>query len=132
MNAVIDFDTSCSSTTDGEIAVMNLESACRRAWFRFAQDPLAPGVAESIVDMERLRIQFLGDVYALDDLEALAMQFSRADDSFRSVLVQAEIGSAAHRFSDARRHLSTAALLGAPVEAVHLKPRLPVDDRIGP
>ena len=35
--------------TDGEIAAINLESARRRAWARFAQDPRLPGAAEAIV-----------------------------------------------------------------------------------
>ena len=35
--------TDCPSATDGEIAAINLESARRRAWARFAQDPRRPG-----------------------------------------------------------------------------------------
>src|SRR5215470_2286950 len=104
--------------TDGEIAAINLESGRRRAWARFAQDPRLPGAAEAIVYDENLAAQFLGDLEALDRLEALALQFARADDSFRSALVQAEVASAVHRFAEARDHLARAASLGAPREEI--------------
>ena len=42
----------------GEIAVINLESASRRAWERFAQDARLPGIAAAIADSERLAAQF--------------------------------------------------------------------------
>jgi tetratricopeptide (TPR) repeat protein len=106
------------SATDGEIAAINLESARRGAWVRFAQDPRLPGVAEEIVDSERLASQFLGDLDVLDRLDVLASQFARADDSSRAPLVQAEVASAAHRFDDARRYLARAAQTGAPREAI--------------
>jgi hypothetical protein len=104
--------------TDGEIAALNFESARRRAWARFAQDARLPGVAEAIVDFERLAAQFLGNLDALDRLETLAAQFAGADDSPRAALVQAEVASTAHRFADARDHLSRAASLGAPREEI--------------
>src|ERR1044071_2302128 len=102
--------------TDGEMAAINLESARRRAWARFAQDPRLPSAAEAIVYNENLTAQFLGDLDALDRLEALASQFAHVDDSFRSALVQAEVASTVHRFADARDHLARAASLGAPRE----------------
>ena len=114
--------------TDGEIAAINLESARRRAWARFAQDPRLPGVAEAIVDHERLAAQFLGDLDALDRLEALASQFARVDDSFRAALVHAEVASTAHRFADARDHLARAALMGGPREEIE---RHTLSDRSG-
>src|ERR1043166_3867890 len=104
--------------TDGEIAAINLESARRRAWARFAQDPRLPGAAEAIVYNENLAAQFFGDLDALERLEALASQFARADVSFRSALVQAGVASTVHRFADARDHLARAASLGAPREEV--------------
>ena len=88
VSAIADLDDRCPSATDGEIAAINLESARRRAWARFAQDPRRPGVAEAIVDHERLAAQFLGDLDALDRLDALASQFARVDDSSRAALVQ--------------------------------------------
>jgi tetratricopeptide (TPR) repeat protein len=100
--------------TDGEIAAINLESARRGTWARFAQDPRLPGAAEAIVYNENLAAQFLGDLDALDRLEALAWQFARADDSFRAAFVQAEVASTVHRFAEARDHLARAASLGAP------------------
>jgi tetratricopeptide (TPR) repeat protein len=104
--------------TDGEIAAINLESARRRAWARFAQDPRLPGAVEALVYNENLAAQFLGDLDALDRLEALASQFARADDSFRSAFVQAEVASTVHRFAEARDCLARAASLGAPREEV--------------
>jgi tetratricopeptide (TPR) repeat protein len=102
------------SATDGEIAAINLESARRSEWARFTRDPRLPGVAEAVIDLERLTLQFLGDLDALDRLDALASEFGRADDSSRAALVQAEVASTAHRFADARDHLARAALLGGP------------------
>jgi len=104
--------------TDGEIAAINLESARRRAWARFEQDPRFPGAAEAIVYNENLAAQFLGDLDALDRLEALASQFARVDDSFRSEFIQAEVASTMHRFAKARDHLARAASLGAPREEI--------------
>jgi tetratricopeptide (TPR) repeat protein len=104
--------------TDGEIAAINLESARRRAWARFAQDARLPGVAEAVVDNERLAAQLLGDLDALDRLDALASQFARVNDSSRASLVQAEIASTAHRFADSRHHLARAALTGGSREEI--------------
>lgn len=103
--------------TDGEIAAINLESVRRGAWARFAQDPGLHGAAEAIVYN---LAQFLGDLDALDRLEVLASQSARTDESFRSALVQAEVASTVHRFSDAREHLARAARIGAPREEVDL------------
>jgi len=118
------------SATDGEIAAINLESARRGAWVRFTQDPRLPGVAEEIVDSERLASQFLGDLDVLDRLDVLASQFARADDSSRAPLVQAEVASAAHRFDDARGYLARAARTGAPREAIE-RQALAIDQACG-
>jgi tetratricopeptide (TPR) repeat protein len=104
--------------TDGEIAAINLESARHRAWARFAQDPRRPRVAEEIVDKERLAAQFLGDLDALDRLDAAASQFASVDDSFRAELINAEVASLVHRFDDARGHLARAAMMGGPHEHI--------------
>jgi tetratricopeptide (TPR) repeat protein len=120
----------CPPATDGEIAAINLESARRRAWSRFAQDPRRPGVAEEIVDNERLASQFLGDLDALDRLEALATQFARVDDSYRGALVRAEVASTVHRFNEARDQLSRAARMGAPCEAIE-RQSLTIDQACG-
>ena len=106
------------TATDGEIAAINLESARRRAWTRFTQGARLPGLAEAVVDSERLTAQFLGDLDALDRLESLAAQFARVDNSYCAALVQAEVASAVHRFGDARGHLERATLLGAPRDAI--------------
>ena len=104
--------------TDGEIAAINLESARRRAAARFAQNPHFPGAAEAIVYNENLAAQFLGELDALERLEALATQFARVDDSFRPALVQAEVASTVHRFAEARDHLGRATRMGAPREEI--------------
>ena len=41
-------------TTDGEIALINLESARRRAWNRFFADPRREVVAEVLADARQL------------------------------------------------------------------------------
>jgi uncharacterized protein (TIGR02118 family) len=111
-------DRPCPSATDGEIAAINLESARRRARSRFAQDPVRAGVAEELLDAERLAAQFLGDLDALNRLDALAAQFARADNSFRAAIVHAEVASTMHRFEEARAHLTRAARMGGPCEAI--------------
>src|SRR5262245_28739602 len=108
MTAIVEVDDALPAATDGEIAAINLESARRGAWARFAHDPRRPGIAEAVVDHERLASEFLGDLDALDRLEALASRFASVDDSFRAALVQAEVASTVHRFGDARGHLARA------------------------
>jgi hypothetical protein len=117
-------------TTDGEIAAINLESARRHAWARFLQNPALPRVAESIVDMEQLALQFTGDVQSLDRLEILAVRFVEVDVSHRVALIQAEVASAGHCFADARAHLARAASLGAPREDIE-RQMLAVDQACG-
>jgi tetratricopeptide (TPR) repeat protein len=126
----MELDYPCPSATDGEIAAINLESARRSAWARFVQDARLVGVAEAVVDNERLAAQFLGDLDALDRLDALASQFACMDDSSRAALVQAEVASTAHRFDEARRHLARAVLMGAPCEAIE-RHSLTIDQACG-
>jgi tetratricopeptide (TPR) repeat protein len=116
--------------TDGEIAAINLESARRRAWSRFVQAAHLPGVAEAVVDRERLAAQFLGDLDALDRLDVLASQFARVDDSRRAALVHAEVASTAHRFDEVRGHLARAAAMGEPCEVIELH-SLTIDQACG-
>jgi tetratricopeptide (TPR) repeat protein len=104
----------CVPTTDGDIAVINLESARRRSWSRFHQDPLRDGIAETVVEHEQLSAQFVGDLTALDRLEFLAKQLSQMDAaSARTALIQAQITSMMHRFVEARHHLGQAEIRGA-------------------
>src|SRR5262245_43388581 len=118
MTAIVEVDDALPAATDGEIAAINLESARVRAWALFAQDARLPGVAEAVVDHERLASQFFGDLDALDRLVTLASGFASVDGSFRAALVQAEVASTVHRFGDARDHLAHAARLGAPRETI--------------
>jgi hypothetical protein len=130
MSTIVEADCPCPPATDGEIAAINLESTRRRGWSRFAQDPTRAGVAETVVDSERLAAQFLGDLDALDRLDALVAQLVRVDDSSRAALVQADVASTVHRFDDARDHLARAALLGGPREAIE-RQSLTIDQACG-
>ena len=96
----------------------------------FRARPARPGVAEEIVDNERLASQFLGDLDALDRLDELASQFAAVDDSSRAALVQAEVASTAHRFDDARGHLARAELMGGAREAIE-RQSLAIDQACG-
>ena len=118
MSAIVEIECRNPPATDGEIAAINLESARRGAWARFAQNARSSGAAETIVYNENLAAQFLGDLDALDRLDTLALQFSRVDNSYRAALVQAEIASGVHRFADARDHLARAALIGGPRDII--------------
>ena len=106
-------------TTDSEIAVANLDSACSRAWSRFFQDPLHKGAAESVIEHEQLTMQFVGDPFALDRLEGLVSELIRVDAaSGRTALITAQVASMAHRFDDARRYVAEAERRGAPPDGV--------------
>jgi tetratricopeptide (TPR) repeat protein len=108
-------DNECFETTDGEIAIVNLNSARLRSWSRFDLDPQRPGVAEAVLEHEQLTAQFVGDLSALDRMETLAEQLVQLDSSSaRAALIQAQVASALHRFSDARHYLAQASLVGAP------------------
>jgi tetratricopeptide (TPR) repeat protein len=108
------FESLDLQTTDGEIAVINLESARRRLWNRFFADPLREGVAETVVEQEQLTAEFVGDVQALDRLEALVGQLVQVEaGSARAALIQAQVASMAHRFADARHFLARADIGGA-------------------
>jgi hypothetical protein len=107
-------------TTDGEIAVINLESVRRRSWTQFFQDPLREGVAETVIEHEQLTLQFLSDLSALDRLQSLVDQLVQMGRSAapRTALLQAQIASMTHRFADARCFLARAELGGAPAAEV--------------
>jgi tetratricopeptide (TPR) repeat protein len=101
-------------TTDGEIAVINLESARRRSWQRFFADPLREGVAETVLEHEQLTAQFVGDVQALDRLETLVGHLAQVEAaSARTALIRAQVASMMHRFADARHFLARAGIRGA-------------------
>ena len=114
----MDPDAPIPAATDGEIAAINLDGARRRAWAQFARDPRRLGLAEAILDMENLAAQFLGDLGALDRLEALAEQLAHAEHTPRVELIRAAVASAGHRFTDARDHLAQAARIDAPCDAI--------------
>ena len=115
MSEAAEFDDTYFQTTDGDIAVINLESARRRSWSRFYQDPMREGIAETVVEHEQLSAQFAGDLTALDRLGFLAKQLSQTDSvaSARTALIEAQITSMMHRFAEARQHLEQAEIRGA-------------------
>src|SRR6267142_2292315 len=108
-------DSECFQMTDGEIAIINLNSARLRSWSRFYQDPQHAGVAETVLEHEQLTAQFASDLSALGRMEACGEQLGQLDGSSpRTMVIQAQIASALHRFSDARHYLAQASLGGAP------------------
>jgi len=99
-------ETTLPLATAGEIAVINLESAREQSWGQFWHYPQRPGVAECIVEQEQMALQFLSDATALDSLDALVERFARTDiDPMRIALIQAQVSSTKHHFSEARAHL---------------------------
>ena len=131
MTTIAELDCAITPTTDGEIAIINLESARRRCWSKFFADPARDGVAETVVEHEQLTLQYVGDVSALDRLALLAVQLNQAEPvGARTRLIQAQIASIAHRFSDARHCLAKAELGGAPAADVN-RLRLTIDQACG-
>jgi tetratricopeptide (TPR) repeat protein len=119
MSGILDVEPDLGPATAGEIAVINLESARENAWSRFWRAPQQPGVAEYIVEQEGLALGFLGDLGALDRLETLVQQLAHAEgETMRTAVIQTQVASMAHRFAEARDHLTQAQLRGAPVATV--------------
>jgi len=119
MSAAFDIASKDLMVTDGDIAVMNLESARRRSWSRFFQDPLRDGAAEVVVEHEQLTSQFVGDISALDRIEFLVSELVQADAaSAHTALIKARAASMMHRFDDARLFLARAETGGAPTDDV--------------
>src|SRR5262249_28455869 len=119
MSSAFDIANQDLTVTDGDIAVINLESTRRRLWSRFWQDPERDGVAEAIIEHEQLKLQFCGETAALSRLETLADHLVATDaTSARSMLIQAQVASMTHRFAEASRLLAGAELGGAPPEEV--------------
>ena len=117
--------------TDGNIAVINLESARRQAWSRFWQDPRRPGIAEYIVEQEQFTAQYVGDLGALERLDRLVHQLDRVSaDEMRTALIHAQVASMGHRFADAREYLAQAEAHGAPNADVN-RLKLSVDQACG-
>ena len=119
MSPAADLAVQCPPATDGDIAVINLQSARRRSWGRFSADPHRPGVAELIVEQESQLVEFVSDFNALDRLDVLVTQLVHAELApARRALIQAQVASIGHRFDEARRHLAAAEDAGAEPEPV--------------
>ncbi len=100
--------------TDGAIALNNHMSARQHAWSRFWQAPERPGLAEYIAEQEGMALEFYSDFQALDRLDALAGQLAASGAAAsRVALIRAQAASAAHRFAQARQHLTEARACGA-------------------
>jgi len=120
MNETPKLEMTFPPATDGDIAVINLESSRRHSWSRFWLAPKRPGIAEYIVEQEQLAVQFLGDLNGLDRLETLVNQLAGVDsESVRTALINAQVASMAHRFAEAREHLAQAEVWGALPEATN-------------
>jgi tetratricopeptide (TPR) repeat protein len=131
VTTIAELDCAITPTTGGEIAIINLESARQRSWAKLFSDPTRDGVVETVVAHEQLMLQFVGDVSALDRVEALAAQLNQIDAaSARVALIQTQVASMAHRFSDARQYLVRAEIGGAPTADVD-RLRLTVDQACG-
>jgi tetratricopeptide (TPR) repeat protein len=105
--------------TDGDIAVINLQSARQRSWNRFWRAPEQPGIAELIVEQEQLTAQFVGDLSAFDRLEMLANELARAEpESVRSLLVAAQVACSTHRFAEASASAAQVKARGAEADAI--------------
>lgn len=118
MIAVLDTDLDCPLATDGDIAVINLESARQQSWSQFWQSPQREGIAEYIVEQEQMTLQFLSDAGALDRLDNLVQRLvCNRVDARRTSLIQAQVASTTHRFSDARGYLEAAEAHGKLPEA---------------
>jgi tetratricopeptide (TPR) repeat protein len=117
--------------TDGDIAVINLESAREQSWSRFWGEPQRPGIAECIVEQEQLTAQFLGDMGALDRLDVLTNQLARVDpESGRTALINAQVASMAHRFAEANSYLAQFEAVG-PLAAAANRLSLCIDQACG-
>ncbi|WP_426406864.1 hypothetical protein [Bradyrhizobium ganzhouense] len=131
MTPIAELDCAIPPMTDGEIAVINLESARRRSWSKFFENPTRDNVAGTVVEHEQLTLQFVGDVLALDRVDLLAAQLVQADAaSARAMLIQAQVASMGHRFSEARQYLVQAEIGGAPTADVD-RLRLSIDQACG-
>ena len=131
MTTIAELDCAITPTTDGEIAIINLESARQRSWAKLFADPTRDGGAETVVEHEQLTLQFVGDLSALDRVETLAARLNQIDAAAaRVALIQAQVASMAHRFSDARHYLAQAEIGGAPTADVD-RLRLNIDQACG-
>jgi tetratricopeptide (TPR) repeat protein len=113
-----DLETDFAPATDGNIAVINLESARQRSWSRFWQAPQRSGIAEYIVEQEQLVAQFLGDLAAFDRLKILVNHLVRTNpEAAQTSLIAAQVACATHRFAEAKISLGQAVARGAPPDA---------------
>jgi tetratricopeptide (TPR) repeat protein len=100
--------------TDGNLAVINLESSRIRSWQVLKRWPDRPGTVERIVEEEQYRVQFLSDVTALDRLADLCSELCFKEPASPDAhLVAAQVASIRHHFADAKSHLLKAETLGA-------------------
>jgi tetratricopeptide (TPR) repeat protein len=119
MNRAVNKIVDASPATSGDIAVINLKSACEHSWSQFLREPLRPGIAERIVEEEHLTNQFLGELTSLDRLEMMAGALSQLEpEAARTSLIQAQVASMTHRFREARDYLSKANVRGASPAAI--------------
>jgi tetratricopeptide (TPR) repeat protein len=98
--------------TDGEIAVVNFESARRNAWNRVYRERRLE-IAQYLFELESAAAQFLGDLSALDRLGLLTRCIDELESDPAGVaLLDAQVASALHRFSEARECLAKGTFTG--------------------
>jgi tetratricopeptide (TPR) repeat protein len=115
---VLDIGVHLPAATAGDMAVINLKSACQHAWSRFWRAPELRGIAELVVEQEQQIAQFVGDLAAFDRLEMLVDELARVEpEAGRSALVAAQVACSTHRFTEARLALAQALACGAPSDA---------------
>jgi tetratricopeptide (TPR) repeat protein len=117
--------------TAGDLAVLNLKSSLERSWHVLTRWPDRPGTAERIVEEEQRRVQFLGDVTALDRLAELSSKlWCNSPVSADTHLIAAQVASILHCFADAKAHLAKAEAYGAS-QRISGRMRLTLEQALG-
>jgi tetratricopeptide (TPR) repeat protein len=117
--------------TAGDLAIRNHESFLDRCWYVLRRSPDRHGTAEQILEEERRRINFLGDVSALDRLVTLASELcAERPSSPDTHLIAADVASLRHQFAEARKHLDEAAQREA-AEEQSSRIKLAIEQAIG-
>lgn len=114
--------------TDGELAVRNHESLLDRCWTVFRRWPDRLGTAALIVAEEDRRIQFLGDMTALDRLRDLVAEQPKGRPE--SFLAAAHAATIRHHFDEAMIAVDMAEAAGAPADEI-MRLRLTVAQATG-
>ena len=83
--AMIGPDSECPPTTDGEIRRHQSGERASAIVEPVLSDPLRHGIAEAVIEHEQLTAQFVGDMSALDRVEALTGQLVEVEADRRAL-----------------------------------------------